>query len=127
MQMDATQELPDGEFDAIAVTGSIQTFDPRYVEALGSHGRLFIVVGNEPAMEAANNLAVRDGPATARAWRIATTVFFLAARPKIEHPTKPLVDTLHLTPETLLPNWFGDIVDYNTSRPTAAPTWNTIR
>lgn len=52
MQMDATQELPDGEFDAIAVTGSIQTFDPRYVEALGSHGRLFIVVGNEPAMEA---------------------------------------------------------------------------
>jgi protein-L-isoaspartate(D-aspartate) O-methyltransferase len=38
--------------DAIAVTGSIQTFDPRYVEALGSHGRLFIVVGNEPAMEA---------------------------------------------------------------------------
>jgi len=52
MQMDATQELPDGKFDAIAVTGSIQTFDPRYVEALGSHGRLFIVVGNEPAMEA---------------------------------------------------------------------------
>ena len=52
MQMDATQELPSGEFDAIAVTGSIQTFDPRYVEALGSHGRLFIVVGNEPAMEA---------------------------------------------------------------------------
>ena len=52
LKMDATQELPDGKFDAIAVTGSIQTFDPRYVEALGSHGRLFIVVGNEPAMEA---------------------------------------------------------------------------
>jgi protein-L-isoaspartate(D-aspartate) O-methyltransferase len=42
----------DNVEDAIAVTGSIQTFDPRYVEALGSHGRLFIVVGNEPAMEA---------------------------------------------------------------------------
>ena len=52
MQMDATQKLPDGEFDAIAVTGSIQTFDPRYVEALSSRGRLFVVVGNEPAMEA---------------------------------------------------------------------------
>ena len=52
MQMDATQELPDGEFDAIAVTGSIQTFDPRYVNALRSHGRLFVVVGNAPAMEA---------------------------------------------------------------------------
>jgi protein-L-isoaspartate(D-aspartate) O-methyltransferase len=52
MQMDATQELPAGEFDAIAVTGSIQAFDPRYVEALASQGRLFIVVGNAPAMEA---------------------------------------------------------------------------
>ena len=52
LQMDATQELPDGEFDAIAVTGSIQAFDPRYVEALSSHGRLFVVVGDAPAMEA---------------------------------------------------------------------------
>lgn len=50
--MDATQELPDGKFDAIAVTGSIQIFDPRYVEALTSHGRLFVVVGDSPAMEA---------------------------------------------------------------------------
>ena len=52
MQMDATQELPAGEFDAIAVTGSVQAFDPRYVEALASHGRLFIVVGEAPVMEA---------------------------------------------------------------------------
>lgn len=51
-QMDAMTELPDGPFDAIAVTGSIQTFDPRFVEALGLHGRLFVVVGDEPAMEA---------------------------------------------------------------------------
>lgn len=52
LQMDATQELPDGEFDAIAVTGSIQTFDPRYVEALSPHGRLFVVVGDGPVMHA---------------------------------------------------------------------------
>ena len=52
LQMDATQELPGGEFDAIAVTGSIQAFDPRFVEALSSHGRLFLVVGNSPAMAA---------------------------------------------------------------------------
>ena len=52
VQMDATQLLPEGQFDAIAVTGSIQTFDPRYVEALAEHGRLFIVVGDAPAMEA---------------------------------------------------------------------------
>lgn len=52
LQMDATQELPDGKFDAIAVTGSIQSFDPRFVEALSPHGRLFVVVGDSPAMEA---------------------------------------------------------------------------
>jgi len=52
MQMDATQELPAGEFDAIAVTGSIQAFDPRYVEALAPNGRLFMVVGEAPVMEA---------------------------------------------------------------------------
>ena len=52
LQMDATQELPDGQFDAIAVTGSIQTFDPRFVDALNPHGRLFVVVGDSPAMEA---------------------------------------------------------------------------
>ena len=43
---------PDGQFDAIAVTGSIQTFDPRFVDALNPHGRLFVVVGDSPAMEA---------------------------------------------------------------------------
>ena len=52
LQMDATDQLPDGPFDAIAVTGSVQTFDPRFVEALSEHGRLFIVVGDAPAMEA---------------------------------------------------------------------------
>lgn len=52
LQMDATRELPVGRFDAIAVTGSIQTFDPRFVEALEDNGRLFVVVGDAPAMEA---------------------------------------------------------------------------
>lgn len=51
-KMDATTELPSGEFDAIAVTGSIQRFDPRLVEALAPGGRLFVVVGDAPAMDA---------------------------------------------------------------------------
>ncbi|MBT8108417.1 MAG: protein-L-isoaspartate O-methyltransferase [Gammaproteobacteria bacterium] len=51
-QMDAMQELPDGHFDAIAVTGSIQSFDPRFVDALTAQGRLFVVVGDRPAMAA---------------------------------------------------------------------------
>ena len=51
-EMDAMRELPDGTFDAIAVTGSVQRFEPRFVEALSNHGRLFIVVGDAPSMEA---------------------------------------------------------------------------
>ena len=50
--MDATQQLPDGKFDVIAVTGSIQKFDPRLVMALTDGGRLFVVVGSSPNMEA---------------------------------------------------------------------------
>ncbi|MDH5454717.1 MAG: protein-L-isoaspartate O-methyltransferase [Gammaproteobacteria bacterium] len=52
LQMDGTRELPDGVFDAIAVTGSVQSFDPRFVEALGPGGRLFVVTGDSPAMQA---------------------------------------------------------------------------
>lgn len=50
--MDAIERLPDGRFDAIAVTGSVQRFDPRFVEALKDGGHLFIVVGDAPAMDA---------------------------------------------------------------------------
>jgi len=50
--MDATRELPGERYDAIAVTGSIETFDPRFVDALRPGGRLFVVVGDAPAMEA---------------------------------------------------------------------------
>jgi protein-L-isoaspartate(D-aspartate) O-methyltransferase len=50
--MDATQQLPDGKYDVIAVTGSIEAFDPRLVMALTDGGRLFTVVGSAPNMEA---------------------------------------------------------------------------
>jgi len=50
--MDATQLLPQGSYDAIAVTGSIDRFDPRFVMALKDGGRLFVVVGSAPNMEA---------------------------------------------------------------------------
>ena len=50
--MDGTLELPDGQFDAIAVTGSIQSLDSRFVDALSVGGRLFVVVGDAPAMAA---------------------------------------------------------------------------
>ncbi len=52
LNTDATAELPGGAFDAIAVTGSLENFDPRFVEALNPGGRLFVVIGNAPTMEA---------------------------------------------------------------------------
>lgn len=52
LTMDGTQELPESGFDAIAVTGSIQSFDSRLVDALNPGGRLFVVIGDAPAMSA---------------------------------------------------------------------------
>lgn len=57
--MDATKELPDAQYDAIAVSGSIQSFDPRFVMSLKPGGRLFVVVGDAPAMDA--RLVTRTG------------------------------------------------------------------
>lgn len=50
--MDASRQLPDGDYDAIAVTASLPRFDPRYVAALRPGGRLFVVVGEPPVQEA---------------------------------------------------------------------------
>jgi len=50
--MNAMSELPEGRFDAIAITGSLQSFDPRFVDALRPDGKLFVAVGDAPAMEA---------------------------------------------------------------------------
>ncbi|MDX1499247.1 MAG: protein-L-isoaspartate O-methyltransferase [Woeseiaceae bacterium] len=52
MKMDATRELPEQQFDVVAITGSIATFDPRYVMALKPGGRLFVIVGEPPIMDA---------------------------------------------------------------------------
>jgi protein-L-isoaspartate(D-aspartate) O-methyltransferase len=62
LQMDATESLPEGAFDVIAVTGSIETFDPRFVDALAPNGRLFVVVGAGPAMDA--RIVTRTGDNT---------------------------------------------------------------
>lgn len=59
--LDATREMPAEQFDAIAVTGSIETFDTRFVDALRPGGRLFVVVGADPVMEA--RLVRRTGDA----------------------------------------------------------------
>lgn len=43
---------PAEQFDCIAVTGSLPVYDPRFQEWLAPGGRLFVVVGGAPAMEA---------------------------------------------------------------------------
>jgi protein-L-isoaspartate(D-aspartate) O-methyltransferase len=58
--MDATSELPGERYDAIAVTGSIETFDLRLVDALRPGGRLFVVVGAAPVMDARLVRRTRD-------------------------------------------------------------------
>lgn len=50
--MDAASDLPKGQFDAVAVTGSLPIFDPRFVAALKPGGRLFVIVGESPVMDA---------------------------------------------------------------------------
>jgi protein-L-isoaspartate(D-aspartate) O-methyltransferase len=57
--MDAMAGLPDGEFDAIAVSGSVPRIDERFVKALKPGGRLFLVIGESPLMNAL--LITRDG------------------------------------------------------------------
>jgi protein-L-isoaspartate(D-aspartate) O-methyltransferase len=52
LTMDATRDLPDGSFDAVAVTGSLPLFDTRFVQVLKPGGRLFVITGTPPVMEA---------------------------------------------------------------------------
>jgi protein-L-isoaspartate(D-aspartate) O-methyltransferase len=56
--MDATRELPPGLFDVIAVTASCPVLDSRFFDALKPNGRLFVIVGSSPVMDA--QLVVRN-------------------------------------------------------------------
>jgi len=82
--MDATLELPDGHFDAIAVTGSVARLDQRYVAALNPGGRLFIVVGDSPAK---NAMLIKRGSGDA----VETTDLFETDIPALLTSNKPTV------------------------------------
>ncbi len=49
---DAFASAPLGEYDAIAVTGSLPVYDARFERALRLGGRLFAIVGAAPVMDA---------------------------------------------------------------------------
>jgi protein-L-isoaspartate(D-aspartate) O-methyltransferase len=48
----APQSLGAGSYDVIALTGSLPVYDPRFERRLAVGGRLFVVVGEPPVMEA---------------------------------------------------------------------------
>ena len=80
--MDASKELPPERFDAIAVTCSCPLFDTRFYEALKPNGRLFIIVGNPPVMDAER--IVRGGddqPRVAKVFETNVAPMIGAARP----------------------------------------------
>ena len=49
---DAFAAAPLGEFDAIAVTGSLPVYDSRFERSMRVGGRLFAIVGEAPVMDA---------------------------------------------------------------------------
>jgi protein-L-isoaspartate(D-aspartate) O-methyltransferase len=57
---DGAQLLSEAEYDAIVLTASLPMYDPRFERALRFGGRLFVVVGTAPLMEA--RLLRRRGP-----------------------------------------------------------------
>lgn len=50
--MDALANLPDGEFDAVLVSGSMPKLHFPFVDALKPTGRLFAVIGESPVQHA---------------------------------------------------------------------------
>ena len=50
--MDVFDFVPTGRFDLIAVTGSLPVYDRRFGDWLAVGGRLFVVTGSAPQMEA---------------------------------------------------------------------------
>jgi protein-L-isoaspartate(D-aspartate) O-methyltransferase len=62
--VDALSLTHRGQFDAIAVTASVPTLDDHFVAMLRPQGRLFIVVGRAPAMEARLITLRPDGTTT---------------------------------------------------------------
>ncbi|MFZ1623692.1 MAG: protein-L-isoaspartate O-methyltransferase [Gammaproteobacteria bacterium] len=52
LNADVFNFTPDGRFDVIALTGSLPVYDPRFADWLAVGGRLFVVTGRVPQMEA---------------------------------------------------------------------------
>lgn len=79
---DATALVSETAYDAIVLTASLPIYQPRYERALKFGGRLFVVVGTAPVMEA--TLVRRHGPQEFSAQRL-----FETSLEALEHSPKP--------------------------------------
>jgi protein-L-isoaspartate(D-aspartate) O-methyltransferase len=79
---DVFQYRPGEPYDVIAVTGSVPQEDPRFQHWLADGGRLFVVVGENPLMQA--RLVTRQGP---EQWT--TTTLFETSVPALLNATLP--------------------------------------
>ena len=81
--MDAMALTDDAAYDVIALTASLPIYDPRFERALAVGGRLFVVVGRGPVMEARR--ITRTGPAD---W-VRESLFETVMDPLIHAPEPP--------------------------------------
>jgi protein-L-isoaspartate(D-aspartate) O-methyltransferase len=80
---DAFALVPGAAYDVIAVTGSLPVYDPRFEQALAIGGRMFVVVGRAPVMEARR--VTRTGPGD---W-LHESLFETVVDPLIHAPQAP--------------------------------------
>jgi len=51
----------DKKYDAVILTGSLPAYDAQFEKLLTTHGRLFMIVGEAPAMQATLFIRGKDG------------------------------------------------------------------
>jgi protein-L-isoaspartate(D-aspartate) O-methyltransferase len=81
--LDAMTLDVDGEYDVIALTGSLPVYDARFERALKIGGRLFAVVGTRPVMEARRVARAGHGEWTTE------SLFETVMDPLLHAPTPP--------------------------------------
>jgi protein-L-isoaspartate(D-aspartate) O-methyltransferase len=81
--MDAMTLETEGGYDVIAVTGSLPVYDRRFERALAAGGRLFVVTGQGPVMEALR--VTRTGPGE---W-LRESLFETVMDPMVHAPEPP--------------------------------------
>lgn len=80
---DAFAEVLEPVYQVIAVTGSLPVYDPRFERALAVGGRMFVVVGGVPVMEA--RLVTRTG---AESW-LTESLFETSVEPLVHAAAAP--------------------------------------